>query len=172
MMILILCLQDAAASPGSDWVAALAIWGAIVATIALAWNVIRDQRDRRKLEVRYIVGGVAGALVPDEGIHLGIILTNVGRRPVMVQGCAVNVEDKSTTFIIFDKNHGLPKMLDEQESYTVLTTDWKKVAEEGITRVYAYDSSGKEWRMKRKLVKRLKKRLEKETGQDPAAGVV
>jgi len=60
----------------------LAIWGAIVSTIAITWNVLRDIRNGR-LKIEAMVG----KMVPDhtDRDYLVITITNIGRCPVLVK---------------------------------------------------------------------------------------
>src|SRR6266849_775351 len=62
----------------------LALWGAVVSTVALIWHILRDITDRGKVEVICYLGRYVGGLQPDPRTHLIYRVTNVGRRAVVV----------------------------------------------------------------------------------------
>lgn len=93
-----------------DGTAIAAIYGAIVSTFAVAWNVYRDSHDRARLELSTIVGfAIKDGIVsyafalekwPEQfrgsSPELFLTITNVGRRPVVVQGWAIQTDRKKT----------------------------------------------------------------------------
>ncbi|HYL13488.1 MAG TPA: hypothetical protein VEV41_10645 [Terriglobales bacterium] len=62
-------------------------WGAIVGTIALGWNIFRAVRlkGRLKVQAMYRVDSTQPHLPP----VLTVRVTNVGSKPIMVQGIAI-----------------------------------------------------------------------------------
>lgn len=138
----------------------MAFWGTVVSTIAVTWNIVRGLMDRRKLTV----SGHIGHLLPSEDpekLYFYVVMTNMGRRPIVV----------STHGIIPKKRKGekgeirtlirakeLPKMLREGEFHIEITETLDFGGRE-IIGVYALDSSGKEWKAKRRNLKLLKKNL-------------
>lgn len=63
----------------------LAIYGTIVSTVALMWNIFRDSLDRPKVKLEAMIGQI----YPDhtDRDYLFLTITNVGRRPVLIKGC-------------------------------------------------------------------------------------
>ncbi len=63
----------------------LAIYGAVVSTLALVWHVYRDVTDRGRLRVQCYIGNLVGGVgPPDSQDYLTYKITNIGRKPVMV----------------------------------------------------------------------------------------
>ena len=93
-----------------DIIKFLALWGAILSTIAITWNIFRDVNDKGKLKIDAMIG----KMVPDhtDKDYLVITITNIGRRPVLVKGWGgmkkKNVKGARGMYII---PHGLPRML-------------------------------------------------------------
>ncbi len=126
-------------------------WGAIVATIVLVWNVLRFVRlkGRLKVEAIYRVDSRQPHLPPVIGVHV----TNVGSKPVMVQGVAVQRKkgfDPSHYFFPCD----IPKMLARGKSFEEVLdrTGWLPL---NTKRIYVWDSTGAHWHMPRKELRRL-----------------
>ena len=91
-------LQDAAsgvaATSDGDWLTPfLAVWGALLATAAFTWNILRDLKDRRKLDVRCGVVQQLGDQTNET--FLSTSMTNVGRRPIMIIGCAAKIKGQN-----------------------------------------------------------------------------
>lgn len=150
-----------------------AIYGAIVSTLAVGWNIYRDSHDRARLELSTMVGFLAKggnqqnivshafALEkwPEEfkgsSPELFLTITNVGRRPVVVQGWAIQTDRQKTgndNFIY--KLTVLPKALKEGE-YAVERTGDLLLLVDGAKKIYAWDSSGKKWALPRRKFRRL-----------------
>jgi len=139
----------------------LAIWGAIVSSIAITWNVLRDIRDKGRLKIDAMIG----KMVPDhtDRDYLVITITNIGCRPVLVKGWG-GMKKKSTKGArgLFIVPRDLPRMLKEGEYHIEFTEDLSILSPE-LEKIYVWDSTGKEWRVTRKNLKRLFKDVEKVT---------
>lgn len=126
-------------------------WGAIVATIALSWNVLRDVHFKGHLKVQ------ATFRVDDMNRHLPpaltVSVTNVGSKPVLVQGIAIQRKKGSTPSHHFFPCE-IPKMLAPGEFFWQVLdqTGWLPSATQTL---YAWDSSGARWRVARKEFRRL-----------------
>lgn len=135
----------------------LAIWGAVLSTIALIWNILRDRKDRQNVEIR--VAPVILSDDPTEEEFLGTTITNTGRRPVTIIGVGARRRGKKGLILLGDVNQGFPKRLDEHERYVVLTRNFELLQEllleEEITEFWAEDSTGKHWKLSRKGLKEL-----------------
>jgi hypothetical protein len=142
----------------------LAVWGAILSTIALGWNVLRDSRDRGRLKIDAMIG----KMHPDhtDRDYLVITVTNVGKRPLLVKGWGgMKRKGASEPRGILIVPRGLPRMLKESEYHIEWTPDLT-VLDEDTERIYAWDSSGKEWALTRKQMKRLRQERS-ELGKSP-----
>jgi hypothetical protein len=67
--------------PQQPITAFLAIWGAVVSTIALAWNIIRDRKDRRDVKVSIAIQKSPRR----DSVKFSFIVTNTGTRPVLIR---------------------------------------------------------------------------------------
>lgn len=142
----------------------LALLGVCLSILAITWNILRDINDKGKLQLKVMIG----KLYPDhtDKRYLVVIITNIGRRPLLVQGWG-GVEKKKVKgkqkfcFII---PYGLPRMLKEGECWTERTEDLS-ILSANLRRICVWDSTGKYWNVSRKDTRRLieseKKRKEK-----------
>ncbi|MGD0829834.1 MAG: hypothetical protein ABR907_02745 [Terracidiphilus sp.] len=160
-----------------DGTALVAIYGAIVSTFAVAWNVYRDSHDRARLELSTMVGFmtkggnqqniVAHAFAlekwPEQfknsSPELLLTITNVGRRPVVVQGWAIQTDSKKTGHDKFlYKLTILPKTLKEGE-YAVERTGDLSLLVDGAKRTYAWDSAGTKWALPSRQFRSLQREI-------------
>lgn len=126
------------------------LYSAIVATIALAWNVFRDVRSKGALRVQAVYQPNMEPQLPPA---LAVRVTNVGSKAVLVQGIAIRRKKG------FEPRHHffpcqVPKMLAPGDSLLQVLdrTGWLPLATE---KVYAWDSSGRHWRMTRREFRNL-----------------
>jgi hypothetical protein len=126
-------------------------WGAIVATIALSWNVLRDihLRGHLKVQAMFRVDDRNRQLPP----ALTVSVTNVGSKPVLVQGIAIQRKKGSAPSHHFFPCK-IPKMLAPGEFFWQVLdqTGWLPTDTQTL---YAWDSSGTSWRVARKAFRRL-----------------
>jgi hypothetical protein len=161
-----------------DGTAVVAILGAIVSTFAVAWNVCRDSHDRARLELSTMVGfltkgGNQQKIVahpfalekwPEQfkgsSPELFLTITNVGKRPVVVQGWAIQTDcEKTGNDNLLYKLTTLPKALNEGE-YAVERTGDLLLLVDGAKRIYAWDSVGKEWYLPRRKFRKLQRGIQ------------
>lgn len=161
-----------------DGTAVAAIYGAVVSTFAVVWNVYRDSHDRARLELSTMVGFltkggnqhniVAHAFAlekwPEQfkgsSPELFLTITNVGKRPVVVQGWAIQTDRKKTrndNFVY--KPTTLPKALKEGE-YAVERTGDLSLLMDGAKRIYAWDSAGNKWSLPRRKFRKLQRKIQ------------
>jgi hypothetical protein len=161
----------------TEGTAIAAIYGAIVSTFAVAWNIYRDSHDRARLELSTMVGflttggnqhnivahGFALEKWPEQfkgsSPELFLTITNVGKRPIVVQGWAIQTDRKKTgndNFLY--KLTALPKALKEGE-YAVERTSDLSLLVDGAKRIYAWDSAGKKWALSRRKFSRLQREI-------------
>jgi hypothetical protein len=71
----------------------LAVWGAVLSTILAMWNIYKDLRDRGNIRVQaYLSEGTETDEETGDSVfrcQVEIILTNIGRRPVIVTSIGV-----------------------------------------------------------------------------------
>jgi len=154
----------------------LATWGALLSTFGFGWSMYRDLVDRARLRcsvrIRRIAGTPTGAtyavapdLHPDADSQLYVVMraVNAGRRRATWEGWGGKYwqpqNGKSGFYII---PRALPHMLNEGETHsevTALEADLSPV--NGRVRfLYAWDSTGKEYRLSRRQMKRLRREAE------------
>ena len=126
-------------------------WGAIVATIALGWNILRDVRSKGRLKVQATFR--MDDMRPHSPPVLTVRVTNVGSKPVLVQGIAIQRKKGSAPSHHFFPCE-IPKMLAAGEFLLQVLdrTGWLPLATE---KLYAWDSSGRQWCMATKEFRRL-----------------
>jgi hypothetical protein len=155
----------------------LAVWGAILATFGLGWNLYKDLVDRPKLKVTARVRRIARAtdgkyfaVAPEmpvqasEKLFVVMNVVNVGRRPVMWQGWGGKYKKRGpdgTAFFIVGQD--LPKMLQEGESHSEMTElgDNLEPANDNVRKLYMWDPAGREYGLSRKQMKLLRKEARK-----------
>jgi len=146
-----------------DPVSFLAVWGAIVATAAMAWNISRDLGDKGKLKLEAMIG----RMYPDhtDRDYLVINITNVGKRPVLVKGLAAMKGKKCEgPRGLWLCPRGLPAMLKEGEFHIEYSHDFGFL-DKDVEKIYVWDSTGREWKLPKKILKRLRNEAKAETQQ-------
>ena len=137
----------------------LAIYAAILSSIAIGWNLYRELYDRAGVKIsdslmRLATGAdgrqvVVAPHLPSEdasaAVHVVVKITNAGRRPVLLQGWGGEwkiPENGKDKFVVISQ--GLPRMLKGHESHQEFTPDLSVVSP-NIKALYVWDSSGKNW---------------------------
>jgi len=135
---------------GSD---VAAWWGAVVATVALGWNVLRAVRSKGRLKLEATFQ--ADDMDPQSPPVFAIQVTNVGSKPILVQGIAIERKKGSAPGHLFFPCQ-IPKMLARGHYFlqTLDRTGWLPTA---IKKLYAWDSTGRHWCMARREMRRLLK---------------
>ena len=155
----------------------LAVYGALVSSFTLGWNIYRDFGDRTRLKVvarlrrltRSAVSGQVFAVNPNlavpgksEQLFVFLDVTNVGRRPVRWDSWGGKYRDRvggddSFAFIPV----GLPKMLNEGESHSEFTENLHSDID-NVKRIFISDAADKKWYLPRRALRKLKKEIQKE----------
>ena len=132
--------------------AILAVYAALLSTALGAWTIFRDVTDRGKLRLEGMVGDmvVAGVGVTETNMLI-LSITNVGRRPIMAKMVCGKDGDQNF-FVRFDE---LPRMVGPGE-YVTLTAQSLFILERGFTELYVVDSAGRQHKMTRATMKRLR----------------
>ena len=126
-------------------------WGAIAATIALGWNILRAIGSKGNLKVQAMYRADSGdSHLPPA---LTVQVTNVGSKPILVQGIAIQRKKGSEPSHHFFPCE-IPKMLARGEFFMQVLdrAGWLPTATE---KLYAWDSTGKHWYVARREFRRL-----------------
>ncbi len=131
----------------------IAAYGAVVSSIALLWNILRDAKDKPKI----ILDVEIGIIVPvqNKKKYIFVTITNVGRRPVIVKELkGVKTKLINLPYVLIATKQ-LPKILNEGEyiQETIHDLNWL----DNIEKIYIKDSTGREWYLPRNKMKLLKK---------------
>jgi hypothetical protein len=126
----------------------LAIWGAVVSTIAIAWNVWRDVGDRAKLDVICYVGHIVG-----DSDHLKLVyrVTNAGRKPAVLTHIGGNFGERKHFMV---PTTDLPKTLQPGDFYLGYSEDIS-VLDRKPTAIWAIDSLNHYWKIPKKMLRYL-----------------
>jgi len=135
----------------------IALYGAILSSIAIYLNYRYFRIDRAKLKLR----GMIAMAHPDptNRTYLVFIITNIGRRVAIAEGLAYKekIRVKKQGIVI---TNSLPKKLNEGDSITERFDNFEAIKDKPWS-FYVYDSTGKQYKMKRKDLKRLYKDYDK-----------
>ena len=129
----------------------LAIWGAVVSTIAILWNIRRDLGDRGKLQVICYIGKIVGDGPGDSGSKLVYNVTNIGRRPVVVTtiGGAFSNERH---FLV--PTALMPRTLQPGDYFLVYSMDLS-ILQDKPQALWEIDSAGKYWKISKKQLRHV-----------------
>ena len=130
----------------------LAVWGAVLSTIAVLWNIRRDLTDRGKLQVICYLGTVVGETPPDHRTHLVYNVTNCGRRAAVVTHVG-GLNKKGLAFLI-NARGPMPRTLQPGEYLLEFTHDLS-ILDEHPRALWAVDSVGNHWKLSRKALRQL-----------------
>ena len=129
----------------------VAWWGAIAGTLALGWNVLRSTRSKGRVKVEWVYqrDGTQPLLPPVFAVRV----TNIGLKPILVQGIAIQGKKGSPRSHYFFPCEA-PMMLAGGMffSQVIDRAGWLPA---GAEKLYAWDSSGKHWYLGRKEFRRL-----------------
>jgi hypothetical protein len=132
--------------------AILAVWGAVVSTIAIAWNIARDLSDRAKLHVICYVGQVVIPLGP-KNTPLVLIwrVTNSGRKPAVLTHIGGALENGGHFMI---NTTELPRTLQPGDYYLGHSADLS-ILKKNPTALWAIDSLNRHWKIPNKMLRAL-----------------
>jgi hypothetical protein len=138
----------------------LAVWGAVISTIALAWNIIRDSTDRGRLRVKCYIGNFVGGPGPrDPNDYLIYKITNVGRRPITVTSFGGELKKPDGTkkhFVVIPRS--LPKTLHPGEYVLEYAEEPARIAAEA-ERLTVYDSHDRTYAASRRDLKEIRRAI-------------
>ena len=143
--------------PNTDPITAwIALYAAVVSSIALGWNIYRALTDKGKLRVHCSIGDL---IIPDgpedENDCLVYKITNVGRKPVLVTHIGGTMKEKN--FLISPNQIKWPKWLDPREYLLECTADLS-ILNDSLLCLWASDSLEKTYKVKKRVLKDLIKK--------------
>jgi hypothetical protein len=131
----------------------LAIYGAILSTIAMLWNIKRDLDDKANIRVNvkisksWLISGV-------DTEQPCVEISNVGKRPVTITEISYTIDRK--TYTTKPKNHqDLPKELGEGQFYSIDVAEENKGERVKIEYFIVKDARGKRYWSKKYPLKNL-----------------
>jgi|GEM_PF-5947240 len=131
----------------------LAIWGAVVSTIALTWNIILFYKNKANIKVE------AGIMLDENRNEFFVVtITNIGKRPALIN--SVNLKEINSKNNIFITPQNLPRKLNESERHVEYYDCVEKFQNE-IEKIWLNDSTGKNWYVRKKMINYLNKQIKK-----------
>ncbi len=143
--------------PITFWTLIVAAYGAVLSTVAVGWNLIRDLTDRGRLSVTAMIAKkLDDPTGPD---YFVVTMTNVGRQPLMVRGYGGYFKREARqrhkgAFLV--TSTGLPRMLAPTGYHLEWTRDFG-VLDKDVARIVVYDTLGREYDLPRKLLRDLQR---------------
>ncbi len=137
----------------------LATYGALLASVGLGWNLLRDLRDSVNIKLDVSLKKLAQAAdgrpyavalelptentSPEVFIHFNIV--NVGRRRARIVGLGGNYrlpEKGNKNFLVIP--HNLPVLLEEGQDTYEMFKDFGLVSD-NVKRLFVWDTTGRYW---------------------------
>jgi len=129
----------------------LAVYGAVLSTVAIVMNVAKYIKDRAHVVVE---AGEHVLMSSKVATHkLGIKVINKGRRPITIEGCGFKLDADSGENLLSVLDPNLPKPLGEGESLTTYA-DPSQVQARNVLFAWARDAGGRVYKSKRRPFRR------------------
>ncbi len=143
--------------PNTDPITAwIALYAAVVSSIALGWNIYRALTDKGKLRVHCYISNVINLGGPkDENDYLAYEITNVGRERVLVTHIGGTMKEKN--FSLSPNQIEWPRMLGPGEFLLEYTADLS-ILNDSLLCLWASDSLKKTYKVKKRVLKDLIKK--------------
>jgi len=129
----------------------IAIYGALLSSIGIIWNIYRDFRDRGKAKFFAFIGN---SMNPDtDGYERYLIyhITNAGRRPLVITKIG-GIRKRGDNFLF--RPRSLPMTLKEGDCHMEYTHDLS-VLDKNLKYLSVYDSLDKCYKFKGRKLKKL-----------------
>lgn len=151
----------------SDLIALLAL---ILAALSFGWNVLNAIQDYPRANIRVMIASLLqpGTGIKDDNTYFSVTITNIGRRPIKINGIAYVgykwwwIPRQFKRFILLPKQ--LPIILKESEEHVELypykPEDFKKFLDTNIQSIFIYDSIGRYHRLPRRDISKFRKEIE------------
>jgi len=131
-----------------DLTSALAIYGAVLSTLAILLDIGRRVKDRPEVVVE---ADHHVLFTTEKGVHkLGIKVTNKGTRPVTIEACGFRIDTKSKENTVTVLDPTLPKRLGEGEPPHTTFADPAEVPASRILFAWARDATGRVYTSKKR----------------------
>lgn len=146
-------------SESNNFIFWIAIWGAVLSTIAILVRIADYLQDRRSLKVNAYAAceGTLGVGITQEDA-LALIITNRSRRPIYVEsvGATWEKEGKKRQALLLFPN--IPYTVTESKPYRQVFNVLEEVEVTSLKSIFVIDSLSKKWRVPRKSIKRLREK--------------
>ena len=128
----------------------VAIYGAILSTLVLLWDIIKYCKDKPNLRVQANHRILAGPRMSERKI--GIDMINKGKRSITIvaSGFKLDTESDKNMATLFDPN--LPRQINEGQRRTTFANP-DEIDLNKILYAWARDATGKEYRSKKHPLK-------------------
>ena len=120
----------------------IALYGAILSTIVIIWDVIKYYKDKPKIKVQVDVGPHYSLKRYES--EIGVTVINIGKRPVTIVAHGYQFRDKSENGVIEMTEDDLPKELLEGQ-HCQLFVDTNVSFEHKILYWWVRDASGRKY---------------------------
>lgn len=130
-----------------DVTTVLAVYGAVLATLVLVWDIIKFRRDKPRLKVQAGHHMLVGEGTTEH--KLGINMSNVGKGKITIVASGFKFLPplpNGNMATIYDV--GLPKELDEGQSHTSYAQPLQ-IPEHQVVYAWVHDATGREWLSKK-----------------------
>ena len=135
----------------------LAIWGVVLSSFTLGWNLYRDFLQRGRLRVTCYIGQTFGdPTISHEKRLLIWNVTNIGKEAVVLTNIGGSFGE--TAFVVNTRDP-LPRTLGPGDYFTGFSDDLSVLKPE-LQNLCAHDSIGRVFKASRKAVKELKRKYE------------
>jgi hypothetical protein len=128
----------------------VAVYGAILSTLVLVWDIIKYFKDKPNLRVQANHRVLTGPLGSERKI--GIDMINQGRRPITIvaSGFKLDTDLEENMVTLFDPN--LPRQINDGQHHTTFA-DPDRIDANKILYAWGRDATGKEYRSKKHPLK-------------------
>ncbi|MBI3241137.1 MAG: hypothetical protein HYZ49_02450 [Chloroflexi bacterium] len=128
----------------------LAIYGAVLSTIAILWNLFKDvtvyRLNRPYLKVEANYGLLIGSTTTQPTVK--IIMVNIGKEPLTVVESGFRLDTKSDENLATVADPSLPKELAQNQRHTT-SANFDEVITQKILYAWARDATGRIYRSKK-----------------------
>ncbi len=136
----------------------IALWGAVLGTITLVWNIRRDLLQKADLRVTVdvaMIGSPGHGIVADNLLRFS--MTNRGHRPVTPVNVGGKLKQPPTRqfVLMHDPRWGQLRTLEHSETTSVVV-DELSVLNDNLDNLWVTDSTGKHWKASRANMRQLR----------------
>jgi len=133
----------------SDITIYVAIYGAVLSTIAIVWNIIKDILNKPRLKVQAGIGFITYRDETKPTKIYNFEAVNLGKRPITLTSSGIKIEGENS--ITFIDNTNLPKRLEEGNKISFFRkTDefYNEIKEHQLRYLWFKDTTGKTYKSK------------------------